>query len=368
MSVDLTESLTSILLEQPPSVRRQNSALPDVAWIIPQYVVGPENEQLRYLFADEQLTQLANLSPIVFYGDAGTGKTALAVTLAVRWSRFTEQRPLTFTTGQSFAFDFVEAVQADDVEHFRRRHRLCKLLVLDDLEPLSTKSACQDELVNTLDVMLESDRPVIITLKRLPSSIRGIRPSLASRLSAGFSIELQHPGSLARSAIVRELIKLTDPGLPADDIRDFVESLHSRIKVRQLRDLISLASQQRKLTGKVDFNQLRFYRRQQQLDTAPKLISIAKSVARRFQIRLADMRGPTRQANVVRARGLAILLARKLTSLSLQDIGKYFGDRDHSTVIHACRKIELLVDQDADLALALSELQQDLLRGIFVED
>lgn len=336
--------------------------------MIPQFVVGPENEQLRYLFSDEQLGQLANLSPIVLYGDSGTGKTALAVTLAVCWSRQSLQRPLTFTTGSRFADDFVEALQADDIEHFRRRHRRCKLLVLDDLEPLSTKPASQEELVNTLDALSENGRPVIITMKRLPSSIRAIRPALASRLSGGLSIELQHPGSLARSAIVRELIRLTDPALPVDDLQAFFGSVNHQFKVRQLRDIVSLASQQRKLKGQIDFAQLRMFQQQLLIESAPKLVTIAKSVARRFQVRLNDMRGPTRLANVVRARGLAILLARKLTTLSLQDIGKFFGDRDHSTVIHASRKIQQLVDQDVDLALALCELQQDLLRGVSIDD
>ncbi len=80
------------------------------------------------------------------------------------------------------------------------------------------------------------------------------------------------------------------------------------------------------------------------------------------------MRGSTRQANVVRARGLAIFLARRMTSLSLQDIGRYFGDRDHSTIIHACRKIQDQLNSDVDLALAHSEIQHDLLRGITIDD
>jgi chromosomal replication initiator protein len=96
---------------------------------------------------------------------------------------------------------------------------------------------------------------------------------------------------------------------------------------------------------------------------SPSLPTIAKVVARRMQVRLVELRGATRQANIVRARGLAILLSRKLTSASLQKIGEFFGGRDHSTIIHACRKTEQLLNSDTELANLLQEVQAEVLQA-----
>jgi chromosomal replication initiator protein len=201
-----SKKLSSIPLEQPPSLRRQESAGASVAWTIPSFIVGEENAHLAFLFSKRQLTKLGQLSPIVFFGPSASGKTALAITLATRWSRHTDQRPLLFTTGELFARDFQEALDADDVEHFRRRHRRCRLLVIDNVDVLASKPAAQEELTATLDTMAELERPVVLTASRLPSTIRGFRPALASRFHAGFSLELALPGPDSLSRILDLLI------------------------------------------------------------------------------------------------------------------------------------------------------------------
>jgi chromosomal replication initiation ATPase DnaA len=117
--------------------------------MLPEYIVGPENETLRYLFGDSSLGHLEQLSPIVFYGDKEVGKTALSITLAVSWARSTSLRPLCFTNGKSFVADFSAAVEIDDLDSFRSRHRACKLLLIDDLEDLAQAPASQIELVAT---------------------------------------------------------------------------------------------------------------------------------------------------------------------------------------------------------------------------
>jgi chromosomal replication initiator protein len=350
----------TILFESPPSLRRQGASFPGGKCLIPSYVVGPQQESLLYLFSEPQLPLLAEHSPVVFYGPNATGKTSLAITLATRWSRLTGAKPLLLTTGEAFAAEYQEAVVADDVEHFRRRHRRVRLLVIDELDALEGKPAAQEELMSSLDVLTSTGCPVIATISRLPSSMRGIRPGLASRLVAGLTIPLALPATAIQPDVIAMLLATYDPALSLEPFLTLLGRINQPLSVPQLHSWVSFASHQRKLLGVVELGPLRDYLAALLAHEPPDLPTIAKAAARRFQVKLAELRGSTRQARVVRARGLAILLARRLTQLSLNSIGEYFGGRDHSTILHAARKIEEALPSDAELAVALLELQQEL--------
>lgn len=356
----ISAKVNAIALEQPPSLRKQDPTSAEAHWTLPTYVVGTENAQLSFLFAKRQIAKLAALGPIVLYGPSGSGKTSLAITLATQWSRMTDQRPLVFTTGSAYGEGYVEAIDADDIEHFRNRHRRCRLLVIDNLDVLATKPAAQDELANNIDAMTELDRPVIVTASRLPATIRGIKAHLASRLTAGYALELSLPGPSTRAKIISLLVSSIDPLLSIDELAGLLAKLNEPFTVQHLQSVVMLASQQRKLYGNLDLTQLREHAlasfSRQPLD----INIIAKAVAKRFHMKLPELRGATRLARVVRARGLVILLSRRLTSASLQSIGEYFGGRDHSTILHAYRKLEETLPSDPELSQALLELEHEL--------
>lgn len=356
----ISAKVNAISLEQPPSLRKQDATSAEVNWTLPTYVVGTENEQLSFLFAKRQVAKLAALSPIILYGPSGSGKTSLAITLATQWSRVTDQRPLVFTTGEAYGAGYVEAIDADDIEHFRNRHRRCRLLVIDNLDVLATKPAAQDELANNIDAMTELDRPLIVTASRLPASIRGIKSHLASRLTAGFAIELSLPSAATRAKIIALLVTAIDPLLSIDDLAGLLAKLNEPFTVQHLHSIVMLASQQRKLYGSLDFTQLRDHALSSFSRQPLDINIIAKAVAKRFHMKLPELRGSTRLARVVRARGLVILLSRRLTSASLQSIGEYFGGRDHSTILHSYRKLEDTLPTDPELSQALLELEHEL--------
>ena len=139
-----------------------------------------------------------------------------------------------------------------------------------------------------------------------------------------------------------------------------IQQYQANLNVADVQALVLLASQHRKISGQIDVGVLKNIAEQIVSGCVPSVPLIAKAVAKRLGIKLNDLRSSTRLAKVVRARALAILLARKFTTLSLHDIGQYFGGRDHSTVLHSCRKTEKLLDTDAELAAAKLDVEIDI--------
>lgn len=363
MILDEANLVSQIALERPASVRRLLPNAAEKGWVLPEYYVGSENQTLRYVFAEETLSQLVDLSPLVFYGEKGVGKTALAITLAVRWSRMTSRRPVTFANGNSFAADYAAALEIDDLNSFRERFRNCQLLLLDDLEGLAHKAAACTELAHTLDALSEARRPVLVSTRRLPATVRGLSAPLISRLTAGLSIPIVRPGNQARQALVHALVEKVAPALPKEVVVDLCAQFSAPpLLPKDIEQVVLIAAQNQASDGTIDPRVIRLLANQLFTGDGPTLPLIAKAVARKLQVRLLEMRGATREANIVRARGLAIHLARRLTPASLQQIGEFFGGRDHSTILHACRKTEKLLDSDTELATLHREIQAELLR------
>ncbi len=358
----LTSSVTRIPLERPASIRRHLPSLDDNGWLLADYFVGEENAGLRHLFDESTIRGLHELSPIVLYGEQDTGKTALAITLAVRWSRMTRSRPLHFTTGKAFASEFVAALEIDDTNSFRQRYRRCKLLVIDDLETLGSNGATLTEMANTLDGLADASAPVIVSVDRLPATVDSLSSALISRLSAGFSTALHRPGSGTQRAILEAFANDFDDSLSVDDIHRFASSLDRSLRIQELKTIVTVFHQQRQSNGSVDLNVVGQLVRQLLDSQGLSIAGIAKVVARKMRVKLSDMRGSTREASIVRARGLAIVLGRRLTSTSLQQIGEFFGGRDHSTVLHAYRKTDKLLESDNELSKTLAAVQTELLK------
>jgi chromosomal replication initiator protein len=339
-----------VALERSVAAARHLPQLQD-GWLVDTYYAGPNMAGLRYLYDPANLPYLGDISPIVLYGPKSTGKTSLSISLALRWSRILKERPLYFSTGNTLCKDFAAAIEIDDLASFRTRLRTSKMLLIDDLDPILAKSSLQSELLTTLDHLAASGRPVIVTSSILPAGAKSIVPHLSSRLSGGLSLPLSVPDLPATFSLIEALVTKIDPLLSLDEILSLLSSFSDfKLSAPDLASLVKICHLHRSEDGSIDRTLVISLMLQRLADRTPSLPAIAKCVARCHRVRLVDLRSGSRLAHVVRARGLAILLARRLTPLSLLQIGAYFGGRDHSTILHSYHKTSALLETDTQLA------------------
>jgi len=340
-----------------------------------QFIAGPENS-LVAVTVDELLAPETTFNPLVIYGPTGTGKSFLAEGLARRWQAQQDgvQSKTVVTTATDFARAYAGALETRSLDEFRQTYRDAGFLVIEDLPQIARKRAAQQELARTIDECLLHGGRIVVTSQRPLHDMALVR-ELKSRLSAGLAVPLSTPGKDARRVILNELalqqnIRLTTASakLLADELAFTVPFLNrTLIELKQ-----SLADATHDIATKdITIAQVRSFIKARFSRYHPALRDITNTTARQFGLRVSELKGPARQQPLVRARGVAMFVARTLTEKSLQQIGRHFGGRDHTTVLHACRKTEQLVKTDPAIRLAVDEVKAKLtknLTGGFVLD
>jgi chromosomal replication initiator protein len=328
-----------------------------------EFFAGEENALCR-VAAESLFHDPPAYNPLVFFGCSGTGKSTLVRGLAARWRQHNRTAKTIITTGSEFAREYRHAVETDSVSDLRTKYRRAALLVVDDLEAVGEKTSVQQELIHTLQALLEHEHRVVATLSQAPLDSGTLLPGLASRLSAGLTVPLVPPGPAARRHILRQLARTYDLSLP-DAVYEYIAARQTTnsatITVPDLERLMAhLAGTACQQGRPLDVASTRQLLAALEATTKTPLRSITKLVCEYFNLRSADLKGKTRRQRVVRARGVAMLLARQLTNESLEQVGRHFGNRDHTTVLHACRKTESLITHDPAIRQAVEELSLQL--------
>lgn len=331
--------------------------------LLPEFLAGPENQLIAYVLQhDAPLIERGN--PLLLFGSGGSGKSALARLFAQRELQRTERRRLLVEPAAEFARRYAEAIESDDLDHFRSRYRRAEVWVIEDLQGIAAKTAAQDELAHRLDARLAEAGPVIAVSRRLPTEQRNLRPGLASRLLPGLTIPVELPGPETRRALVADLAAQHQLPIAADLVNHLSDALPAALPARRLAGIIQyLVALRDESGGAVDPWLVAQAVEAATVTAEPSIGAIAQAVARRFKLKASDLKSATRRQQVVRARGLAMLLGRRMTDSSLQEIGRYFGGRDHTTVMHACRKTERMLDESHELARAADEVVEQLRVG-----
>lgn len=362
-TVSDSSALTSFPLERPRiSGRRRDNPLGSGA--LPYFLCGEENRLVAYLATgDLPVFELGN--PLLLIGPSGCGKTVIALHLAARQTAISsdpEPPAVMYQTAVDFARHYAEAVAADDLQHFQQQIAEASVLVIDDLHLIADKPAAQEELAVRMEDRYSRNLPTIVTCRRLPSEVRGMRPLLVSRVLPGLTVPLSLPSGRTRIQLLSELAVHHQVDLSQQLLDELDSGLESTLPARALEAAIKQISLWCRMNDEPEASSEAIRAAIEVVgksnDFSPAII--AGAVAKHFRMKLADLRSSSRKQHLVRARSLAMLLTRRMTSLSMHQIGEYFGGRDHTTVLHAIRKTESLLEEDPELRRSAEEVQEKL--------
>lgn len=303
-------------------------------------------------------------SPLYLHSGTGQGKTHLMHAIGQAFLDACPDATALYMPAERFMFEFVQALRARDTHAFKARLRGVDLLMIDDLQFIAGKDSTQEEFFHTVNEFMGAGKRLVIAADRSPMTLDGIEPRLLSRLGSGLVADIKSPElELRRAILTAKLADAPDAAVP-DDV---MELLASRItgSVRELEGALNRVVAYAQLNGEavtLDFavgvlgDQLRGSQRRVTID------EIQKAVSTHFDLKTIDLLSARRAVAVARPRQIAMYLAKRLTTRSLPEIGRKFGNRDHSTVIHAVRRIEELRGTDRDVDSAVNTLLRQLER------
>lgn len=321
------------------------------------FVTGPENALVAKVIRSYLDGDHGFASPLVFYGPAGSGKSHLALGLTRWWRKHHPAQRVLCLAGAEFAQAYAQAVSDDCLSAFRAQVREASLLVIDDVDQLAAKRGAQDELRHTLDALADRGALVLVTARELPSHSRALSSGLRSRLSAGLCLSLALPGPRTRRVLVKRLAEARGLAVADRTLDKLADAIHEGVPAL-LSAMMELDLDGQGATRSWDAGRVRKLVAQRKTAHMPSLRAIAALTAKYFGLTMAELKSPLRRQALVTARGAAMYLARDLTDKSLDEIGEFFGGRDHTTVLHAVRRTQKLMAEDRATRLAVAELKR----------
>ncbi len=327
--------------------------------VLTEFVAGVENALAATALSPLLEGTLGSHGLLVLYGPHGSGKTHLARGLVDWWRKNFSHAQVNCLSGSDFARQYVEALNDGRLEAWRDEIRQADLFVLEDLGELAGKQSAQHEFLHTLDALGDREASVVTTARTLPSYWSVLVPPLRSRLSAGLAVPLVFPSRATRRAILEQLAERRNLPVPRRALNGLADGLTGSVPM--LVSAIWELELAARMTGEpVDPLRVRKLVSHRDEGAAAKLRDIARLTAKHFGLKLADLKSPERRRALVAARCVAMYLARQLTSCSLTEIGQFFGGRDHTTVLHGCRRTEKLLHHDWSLRQAVTNIRKML--------
>jgi len=301
-----------------------------------EYFAGPENALLVHLIASQSTSSEAD-QPILMFGPTGIGKTHVLRGIVNRIQTSQPKASVRLQNGADFSREFSQAYEVGSLADVRQQLRSLDCLALDDLHLLAEKPFAQLELLYLLDSLKDRHAIILLTSRLSPNELPFSSP-LKSRLRGGLTVPIRVPGHATCSAFVRQFANELGLELPDDVVNRLAEITPASIP--ELRGLIlQLSQSQIDHHRPIDVDQVSRVIEQRADNNVPGVREITKKVARYFGLTVAELTGPSRRQTTVLARDTAIFLTRHLRKDSFEQIGTYFGGRDHSTIMHAYKKI-----------------------------
>lgn len=319
----------------------------DPRFTFENFVVGKSNE-LAYAAARRVAdTEAPTFNPLFLYGGVGLGKTHLMHAIAWHIKQNYPNRRVMYMSAEKFMYQFVRALRFKDVVSFKEQFRSVDVLMIDDVQFIGGKDTTQEEFFHTFNALVDRNRQVIISADKSPQDLDKVEERLRSRLGWGLVADLHPANYELRLSILHS--KAEKLGWPVPD--KVLEFLAHKVasSVRELEGALNRIVAHAQLVGRaitIESTQEVLADLLRSTDRRVSIDEIQKKVAEHYNIRIADMHSARRARAVARPRQVAMYLAKQLTPRSLPEIGRKFGGRDHTTVIHAVRKIEELASYD----------------------
>jgi chromosomal replication initiator protein len=300
-------------------------------------------------------------NPLFLYGGVGLGKTHLMHAVGNALKQENPQAKVIYLHSERFVADMVKALQLNAISDFKRYYRTVDALLIDDIQFFAKKDRSQEEFFHTFNALLEGGQQMILTCDRYPKEIDGLEERLKSRFGWGLTVAVEPPELETRVAILMKKASQARIDLPPDAA--FFIAQRIRSNVRELEGALKRVIASAHFTGKpIDIDLIKDSLKDLLAlqDKQVSLDNIQRTVAEYYKIKVADLMSRRRSRSVARPRQVAMALAKELTNHSLPEIGDSFGGRDHTTVLHACRKIKELRETNSDIR----EDYKNLLRSL----
>jgi len=327
------------------------------------FVAGKANQMARAAALQVAERPGSGYNPLFVYGGVGLGKTHLVQAIGNHLHAQNNDAKVRYIHAEQYVSDVVRAYQHKAFDEFKRYYHSLDLLLIDDIQFFSGKNRTQEEFFYAFNALIEAHKQVVITCDTFPKEISGIEDRLISRFGWGLTVAIEPPELEMRVAILMR--KAEADGVKLDQDIAFFVARSIQSNVRELEGALKRILAYSRFTLQPVSLELAREALKDLLAVQSRQVSvenIQKTVADYYKIRVSEMYSKKRSRNVARPRQVAMALAKELTSLSLPDIGEAFGGRDHTTVLHACRKIVDLKNHDQDVNRDFKALLQ-ILRG-----
>jgi chromosomal replication initiator protein len=325
------------------------------------FVEGKSNQLARAASIQISNNPGSEYNPLYIYGGVGLGKTHLMHAIGNQIKQNNPSANLLYVNCERFVSDMVKALQHSKMNEFKNSYRSLDALLVDDIQFLADKSRSQEEFFHTFNSLYESDAQMVITCDRFPKEIEGLEDRIRSRLGWGLAVDIKPADLETRVAILNSKAELVNVHLPEEVAFFIAERFKSNI--RELEGALKRVIAHARFTGQSipqDFTRQALKELLAVQDKLVTIENIQKLVAEYYKIRVADLLSSRRNRSITRPRQIAMSLAKSLTRHSLPEIGNAFGGRDHTTVLHACRKVTELRGEDRRIEEDYENLQRIL--------
>jgi chromosomal replication initiator protein len=315
------------------------------------FVGGKSNQLARAASLQVAENPGGAYNPLFIYGGVGLGKTHLMHAIGNHVLQAKPNAKVLYLHSERFVADMIKALQNNVINKFKHYYRTLDVLLIDDIQFFSGKDRSQEEFFHTFNTLLEGQQQIVLTCDRYPKEMHGVEERLKSRLGWGLTVAIEPPELETRVAILLNKAEQASVNLP-QEVAFFIAK-RIRSNVRELEGVLKRIIANAHFTGRPITLELVRESIKDLLSLQDKLVTIEniqKIVAEYYKIKMADLLSKRRSRSIARPRQMAMALAKELTNHSLPEIGSAFGGRDHTTVLHAYRKIQELKESNTDIA------------------